>query len=209
MAALHLYNQDAAPTFGPTLKGTWNDTTNAANQGGLFTSPSGASATLGIATATATDPWDVLLAGWNGAISAQTVLGRVKWIFGTSRSGTTSPMTTKIHIWVSVGSTSVVRGTLLDNYVAPSAWSTTAQGIADGWVSMTPVVASLNDCIVIEVGYRKTGTNATSQTGTIYYGSSAASPDLGSADTNVTSRPGWIEFSNIPIFAPTLPMLGV
>lgn len=196
MAVLHLYSQDAAPTFSPTLAGTWNDTTNAADQGGLFNTPSGASSSLAVAEATATNPWDVLLAGFNGAISAQTVFGTVKWVLPVQMSNAAASFFTKIHIWISIGSTNAVRGTLLNNYVG-AAWGATAQGLAEGPINLNPVVASLNDCIVVEIGYRKTGTVATSRTGTLWFGSSASSPDLSSGDTNVTGHPGWIEFSNL------------
>lgn len=193
---LHLYLQDAAPTFSPTLKGTWNTVTNAADQGGLFTSPSGASTTLALAEAVATNPLDVLLAGWNGAlVGDQVIQGKVKWIFGVQMSNAAASFFTKIHIWVSIGSTSSVRGTLLSNFVG-SAWNATAQGIADGPTVLTPVQALNGDCIVIEVGFRKTGTSATSRTGTIWFGASASSPDLTAGDTNVTGHPSWIEFSN-------------
>ncbi len=197
--ALHLYLQDAAPTFSPTLKGTWDNTTNAGNQGGLFSTPSGASNSLGVAEATVTSPWDVILAGFNGAlVGNQTVGGSVKWAFGVQVSSLVATFNTKIHIWVSQGSTSTVRGTLLSNQVGTSNWGTTAQGIAEGPFTLTPVNALNGDCIVIEVGYRKTGISGVSDTGTLWFGSdSPSTPDLSGGDTNVTQHPSWIEFSGL------------
>jgi hypothetical protein len=194
---LKLYLQDAAPTFSPTIAGTWNNVANAANQGGLFTTPSGAAATLALAEAVATNPFDVLLAGWNGALAGdQVIQGQVNWVFGLLKSNSLAPFTTKIHIWVSIGSTNVARGTLLNNFIGTAAWPTTAQGLAEGPFNLTPVQALNNDCIVIEVGYRKTGVSSTSRTGTINYGSSSSSPDLSNGDTSVTVHPSWINFSN-------------
>ena len=63
------YLADAAPpSFDPggVTKGAWNDTTDAADSGGLLTLPSGATANFVLPETNVSPTWNVLMAHWTG-----------------------------------------------------------------------------------------------------------------------------------------------
>lgn len=75
----------------------------------------------------------------------------------------------RVYVWVSVGSTNVVRGVLLD-YTDPNGY--TWPNSARWWplrasVTLTPVVVQTGDRVIVEVGYVAHNTDVTSYTGTM------------------------------------------
>lgn len=198
----------APPSFDPTttVKGTWSDTTKGGSSGGLLALPSGTSVTSAQAETNASATWDVILAHWTSDKIGKGFLlgGTVNWVIGTLESSASALFVTKCHIWVSQGATTTLRGTLLNNWVGTNNWPTTAAGLADGTIALTDVQVQQGDFVTVEFGYRATNTSITSFTGTQNFGGTA-SPDLSNADTNVTTRPSWIEFSTDFLLPHALP----
>lgn len=194
------YLSDAAPpTFDPasTVKGAWDDVTDAADSGGLLTLPSGATANFVLPETSVSPTWDVLLAHWTsqGVGRSFTMGGTVRWAIAVQQSSASGLFVTHVHIWVTQGQSTNVRGTLLQDYIGSRQWPTTAQGIVEGPIALNDVQVQLGDCIAVEVGYQAQNTSASSFSGTQWFGSNNTSPDLTDGDTNVTLDPSWFEFS--------------
>lgn len=207
---LYLTNS-AAPVFNPgsTLKGTWSDTTNAGNSGGLLRSPTGGSASALLSETSASTTFDAILAHWTSHPIPRsfTLSGSINWVIAVNEDLAGADMFTKCHIWVSQGASTTLRGTLLDNFIGSSEWSTTAQGTADGAVPLTAVDVKEGDFITIEFGYRATNSSTSPFTGTMSFGTTGT-PDLVVGDTGTTLRPSWVEFNPDPWGPSELPNPG-
>lgn len=88
-----------------------------------------------------------------------------------------------------------LRGTLLSDNIGATEWPTSATGRGEGAKTLTPVAVQAGDRVVFEIGYRAQNTSTTSYTGTLHYGGTGTT-DLTSGNTNVTTQPGWVEFSD-------------
>jgi hypothetical protein len=97
-----------------------------------------------------------------------------------------------VHVWVSEGNTSTVRGTLLNNYVDTNEFATATAGLQIAQQTLSAVAAQVGDHIIVEIGYQAQNSTTSSRTGTVRYGGNDAT-DLTSGDTN-TAHPGWVEF---------------
>ncbi|MFE5853208.1 hypothetical protein ACFQ61_08300 [Streptomyces sp. NPDC056500] len=103
-------------------------------------------------------------------------------------------MVTRAHIYVTVGDSDTVRGTLLANHTSAVVFPTTAAGGGTTGAAITSVGIQAGDRIVVELGYQATNAVTPSYTGRLYYGGSGPT-DLASGATGVTTDPGWVEFS--------------
>ncbi|MEW1922262.1 hypothetical protein [Streptomyces sp. NPDC088360] len=194
MATRFWLTTTAAPYTPATKRGTWTDATSTVT-GLLGRQPAGASATAVKAETSATTT-NVLLGRWISAPAraAGTLSGTISWVLGRVASATAANMFKRVHIYVTVGDSDTVRGTLLANYTGTAAWPTTASGVAGTNLAITSVAVQAGDRIVVEFGYQATNVVTTSYTGTLYYGA-AGTTDLTSGATTVTTAPGWLEFS--------------
>lgn len=212
--AKKFYLNDAAASYSPAAaKGAWDDTTNQPNIGQLGTFPSGdPSGSDARAETSTTNNWDVLLNTfvsdplW-GAVSFKTS-DKIRGVIGFQESNAAANMMTHLHIWVTVGDSDTVRGTLLNDSIGSEEWPTTAAGVDTGLLSVANNVnAQAGDHIVIEIGYQAQNTSASSFTGTDYYGNNdPTQSDLIDGDTNVGVNFSWIEFSTV--FPPEVVLLG-
>jgi hypothetical protein len=86
-------------------------------------------------------------------------------------------------------------------------WPTTAQGKAFlGAQTLSSLAISAGDRLVVEIGFIARNSSTTSFTGTLRYGTQDPStlddaPDLAAADTAVTTKAGFLTFSNAITFA--------
>ena len=196
-AATRLYVQNAAAPYSPaTKRGAW-DTTASFVDKQIDTTKSGAAANVAIAEAVTTANYDVMLARFVSPALAENkvISGTVQWILGVTESSNSANDFFHVHIFVTQGDTDNVRGTLLTDNIGATEWRlNTAEGRGEGAKALTTVSALAGDRIVVEVGYQAQNTSGTSFTGTLHYGNTGAT-DLTSGSTNVTTEPGWIEFS--------------
>jgi len=211
--AQKFYLNDAAASYNPgVLKGAWNDTSDSGDIGQLGTSPSGAYVTLGVAETNTSPTWNVYLASFVSDALANNVSFKttdtLTGVLAVLVSNAAALDVTHIHIWVTVGNSDTVRGTLLNDSIGSSDWPTTTQGLSLGTLNLSNNVNALTgDHIVVEIGYQAQNTVATSYTGTLGFGAnSPANPDLTNGDTSVTTNPSWIQFSTD--FTSTLTFLG-
>ncbi|MDO8291700.1 MAG: hypothetical protein Q7T29_02340 [Gallionella sp.] len=196
------YMQNAAPDFATvtTHRGLW-DSTAAVLQRKLSRTKSGAIASKGVAEASATNNYDVLLLKLvsEPITTAQTIAGTLNWVAGSLESAGGMNAHWHVHAYVTVGDTDTLRGTLVNNYteaLGTNEWPATAVG--DGPVApltLTPVTIFANDRIVIEAGYVARNTSTASRTGTLWYGGTNAT-DL-ALNGDETTLPGWWEFNSV------------
>ncbi|AZM47809.1 hypothetical protein DMB38_20255 [Streptomyces sp. WAC 06738] len=157
--------------------------------------PAGASTTSAKAE-TSTAQNSVLLGRWisPAARTAGTLSGTVSFTTGRGASDSAAAFVTRVHMYVTVGDSNTVRGTLLDNWQGSTNWPVTAAGGTATGQTIGSVSLQAGDRIVVEFGYEATNTSGTSYTGTMYYGATGTT-DLVSAATAVTTDPSWVEFS--------------
>jgi len=200
--ALRLFLANSvAPYVPPTIRGTWSD--KALNgTSALLRRKTGASVTAAKAETSNSNIWSVLLRRFvsEPINNPGTLSGTFTLVAGWLESNLAANMVARAHLYVTVGSTDVVRGALtslaLDSTTEfpITGFGTGANGIKVVSPSMTPVAVQTGDRLVLELGFKAANTVTTSYTGTFYYGGTGA--DLAAGDRNVTTRPGWIEFAH-------------
>jgi hypothetical protein len=144
------------------------------------------------------------------ALAAQTISGTVKSIIRCSESNVAADFRSQLSIRVVSGDGGTVRGTLLalDESTLSNEWATslTNRKFPLNWsgagVTLSSVTVQNGDRIVVEVGYRAHNTSATSYTGNVEAGDSAAQ-DCVENETDVLQYNPWIEFSQNLLFAAT------
>jgi hypothetical protein len=197
--ATRLYIANDPPPFTPAVAGTWGDAT--ATIRGYLGAKFGLAATSGkterSSTATA-----VLLGIWISDVfktdTTFAVTDTISFCAGALESASAMTATFRYHIWITTGNTSTVRGTLAANVIGTKPFPTTAAGVAEATTSAA-VTAYKGDRIVFELGYYANNTSTTSYTGTINYGNTGVT-DLTDTSANVTTEPGWLQFSNDILF---------
>ena len=194
-----LYLQNASAPYTPaTIRGAWDQTSGSPVTGKLGTAPAGAATTKGQAETNATNNWDVLIGRWisDGISHDQTIGGSLSGSLGLLESNAAANDFLHLHIFVTQGDSDSVRGTLLTDNIGGTEFTTTsAKSISFGAISLSSVAATKGDRIVVEVGYQAQNTVTTSRTGTLNYGNTGVIDLQGTGDTNVTTRPGWLQFT--------------
>ncbi len=206
---LYLLNQ--APIFNPAAtKGTWDDTAGAVVKGldSVKINGQGATATVARNETSATNPFRVLLfQGISGPVAAQTISGTIDVVISIFESNFAADLNWGLHVWVTQGDTNTVRGTLLTDYseaLGVNEWPALGPGVAKGLTAaqtMTSVVASAGDRIVVELGYYARNTNTSVWAGTLRYGTcdainAAFASDLtvGDGSPAITTKAPYILF---------------
>lgn len=204
MATKFYFNNAAAEYTPPTFKGAWDDTAAAVT---LLASTDkyagGTNTSVSRAETTATVDHDVcLLRAVSGPLDAQTITGTVDIILAGQESLSTADFVTHLHIYVTQGNSDLIRGTLLSDYIETTAneWATNSllRALASAQ-SLSSVVVSAGDRIVIEYGFQAKNNVTTSFTGLTRYGGNESIADGtvgGSSTTGVAS----ITFSNTLAF---------
>lgn len=195
----------AAPYTPPTIRGTWSDK---ALTGASYLSrrKTGAGTTAAKAETSNSSTWAVLLRRFvtETVNNPGTISGAFTIVFGALESNAAANDVVRLHMFVTVGNTDVVRGVLtslaLDGSVEwpVTAFASEAAGVGAAG-TLTPVAVLPGDRIVLEIGFKAANTVTTSYTGTLYYGGTAT--DLTVNDQNVTTRPGWVEFADASVSA--------
>lgn len=121
---------------------------------------------------------------------AGTLRGQITTTFGCQATTGNPPNGTYIHVWVTVGDTATLRGTLLDNVAHSTDWPSTAQGLQEVYTA-NPVSVEVGDRVIVELGFHD-GSDAE---GKIWLGAFGAS-DLQPGDTDVENQPGWVQFED-------------
>jgi hypothetical protein len=199
--ALRLYlTNDTAPYVPPTIRGTWSDKAlTGANY--LARRKTGVSTTAVKAETSNLATWAVLLRRFisDPVNNPDTLQGTFTLIAGWLEANAAANMVTRVHMYVTVGSTDVVRGTLTALALDGTTEFPTV-GFAAGAMGQkltgtcSSVAVQVGDRVVLEIGYKAANTVTTSYAGTLYYGGTAS--DLGENDRNATTRPGWVEFAH-------------
>jgi hypothetical protein len=201
--AVRLYLANAAASYTPpTIRGTWSDKVNTAASK-LIPRKTGTGVTAAKAETSTSSSWSVLLRRFvsEPINNAATLNGAASLCIGVLESNDAANDFLQLHMFVTVGNTDVVRGVLTSLALVsaaefPSGGANSA-GKASGQLltiaSLTSVGAQPGDRIVLELGYKAANTVNTSYTGTVYYGGTGT--DLSDGNVNVTSRPGWVDFS--------------
>lgn len=199
--ALRLYlTTDAAPFTPATIRGTWSDKA-LTGVSYLQRRKSGTGTTAVKAETSNSASWAVLLRRFvsDPVNNPGTLQGAFTFVAGWLEADAAANMVVRIHMYVTVGSTDVVRGTLTALALDGSTeFPITGFGTGACGVQLTGTASSVavqvGDRVVIEIGYKAANTVTTSYNGTFYYGGVAA--DLVNNDRNVTTRPGWVEFAH-------------
>jgi hypothetical protein len=199
--ALRLYlTNDVAPYVPPTIRGTWTDKVlNGVNY--LSRRKTGVSVTAAKAETSNSASWAVLCRRFVSETvnNPGTLQGTFQLVAGWLESNAAANMVTRVHMYVTVGSTDVVRGTLTALALDGTAeFDVVGFGTGADGIKMTgtcsSVAVQVGDRVVLEIGFKAANTVTTSYTGTFYYGGTGA--DLVPNDRNVTTRVGWIEFAH-------------
>ncbi len=196
-AATRFYLSNAAEDKTlPTVKGTWSNSASTLTR--LLGVKSGAAATQAF-TGSGSNA-NNLIGRWQSLpLAADTSFSgaEVQYVVGAKNSSTTNTVQHfRIHIFVVQSDGTTVRGTLVNNVIGTgTAFTTTATGRTDGALNLGAVSALAGDRIVVEIGCNRTGSSTASRICTFNYGNTGTT-DLTSTNTSVTTRPGWVEFSN-------------
>lgn len=158
--ALRMYLTNTAAGYTPpTKRGAWDN--NSATLARLLSpAKSGSAATAAALEGVATDDYDVLWGRWvsDPFIYAGDLEGTVEWVMGVLESSSLADQVSHLHLYVTVGSTDVVRGTVLSDSIGATEFPTTGTGRGEGLKTLTTVACSVGDRLVAEIGYRTTGT---------------------------------------------------
>ena len=207
-----LYLTNAAPTFDPAAtKGAWTSTAGKVTKAldSQKNDHQGITTTVAVNDTVTTNPNKILLyQGISGPLAAQTISGNVDVVIPILESSASADFNWGVHIWVTQGNSSTVRGTLLTDYneaLGTNEWPTTitAKGL-NAAQAMTSVIASAGDRIVVEIGYYARNAVSTTFTGTLRYGTCdtlnnfAFATDLTAGDTGtaLTTKAPFISFSS-------------
>lgn len=165
----------------------------------------GGGVSISNAETSATNPFDVILyQAATEPLAAQTISGTINACLRAWELGTSDGMRLKVHVWVTQGDTSSVRGTLLSDYVdATNLPTASLQGVTfTSAQTLSSVTAQAGDRIIVEIGYRSLNSTTSSRTGQIAVGvGSAGADDLppGRADQvsgSTTAGAAYVQFSN-------------
>jgi hypothetical protein len=213
MATRFYLHNVSAPYTPATIRGAWDATASAVVKA-LDTAirPTHAITYVSIAETSTTDEWDVLLGRFvSGPLKAGTIgTGTVDVMLGVYENNAAANDHYHLHIFVTAGDTDTVRGTLLTNYreaAGVNEWGTataTSGRALNAAQSLSSVVVSDGDRIVVEIGYTARNTSATSYNARVYYGvgTDVTAADLTASGDGTTYR-GYIQFSETFDFTTT------
>lgn len=199
-----LYLTNAASSYNPgTTKGAWDDTAGMVGSKLLGLTKTGTQTSNTVVESSTTNNYDVAIYQFvsEPMEADQTIDGTIDYVVGCLENNPAANDFTHLHIWVTEGNSSTVRGTLLTDHIGATEWVSAAGGQGRGAtaVSLSSVAAQTGDRIVVEVGYRAVNTSATGYSGTVYIG---GTPNDLAINQVVTSslNSGWIQFNtNLPV----------
>lgn len=197
-----LYIDPTAIPYTPaTIRGAW-DATGTPSTGKLTLVPTGSNTSISKTETTATNNWDVLYGRWvsDALVSNKTIAGTISGAIRASEANAAANAFFHLHIFVTVGNSDTVRGTLLTDTVVGTEFPTTAASVGFTGVTLTSVAAQTGDRIVVELGVQFQNTVTTSYATTIQYGGVTTVDTV--AGNTTAGRAKWIQFTeNIPLVA--------
>jgi hypothetical protein len=201
MSNTKMYLNSVLASYEPTaIRGSFTNFLTPTVTGRLgyefFSSSTNKAAVLADGTSTASD-MSFFLGRWvsGGVFNAGTLSGTMQIVMAVQEGSTAQNAFTHVHAYVTVGDSDTVRGTLLSNDIGPTEWPTPAATISDS-NTINSVTLQVGDRVVIEVGYRISGTaSSTDLSATMRYGGASAAL-TGAGDTNLTTRSPWVLFSD-------------
>lgn len=200
--ATRFFLTNSPPGFTPsTFQGTYNDTTLASNNVFVLSDVKmGTNAAAAVTETSTTNNYKALHGRWvsppiaGGTLTAANANYTITHTMARDENSASANMTVYITVYVTVGDSDAVRGTLIVPFVGATEFATTSTILSYSLQFDNTVVAQAGDRIVVELGYNAANTSATSFTGTVRYGGTAA--DLAtSGTTGVTTNSPWVEFS--------------
>jgi hypothetical protein len=198
--ATRFYFTTAAATYTPTsVRGTWGSSTLAATQTfDLARAKAGTNTLTSQAETVATNNYKVLLHRHvSGPLAGGTLTGGAGtgYTHAEARQQTSGGgMTVCVHIWFTVGDTSVVRSTFANMFVGGTQFATTMTNFYYTTPDTATATFQAGDRMVIEMGYNAANTVTTSFTGSMRIGGTAADAGTTATTTGVTTNSPWIEF---------------
>jgi hypothetical protein len=199
--ATRFYFTTGAATYTPTsVRGTWNDSTLAATQTfDLARTKAGTNTLTSLAETSTTNNYKGLL---HRHVSGPLVGGTLTGGAGTGythaearqQSATAAGMVVCVHIWFTVGNTSVVRSTFANMFVGQTPFATAMTNFYYTTPDTATATFQAGDRMVIEMGYSAVNTANTSFTGSMRIGGTAADAGTTTTTTGVTTNSPWIEF---------------
>jgi hypothetical protein len=199
---------DAEPVTPAAVRGTW-DVDNKQDRH-LARAKSGISSIRSVSESVTTNPTDGLVRRFvSDELAAQTITASTITLM--LRQGETSADADafqKIHLYV-MASDGSVRGTLLANSVAAAELSTGA--VSPVSATLSSVVASAGDRLVLEVGARFTNVTATIKTVSLTAGETLCdigSSVLGGGVFTSSGWSGWVRFEQNLIWLADVPVTG-
>lgn len=207
MASVRMYLRNQAASYVPaTIRGAWDLTAGSITRElDNRKSGSGIAATQIASDINVAANYDVLWGRWISAPASSTgsLSGTWSAVIGVVENLAAADAVVHVHAFWTVGDSDVVRGVAISDYIHGTEIPTTAAGQAlSGALSTVAVTAG--DHLVVEIGARFGNAVTTAYSATLNYGIEAVT-DLTAGDTNVTTRPGWIEFSTgDDLFTPTI-----
>lgn len=194
--ATRLYITPTAIPYTPsTIRGAW-DATGSPSTGKLNPWPTGSNTAITKTETVSTNNYDILFGRWvsDGLLAAHTFGGTFNMSIRAQEANADANAFLHIHVYVTQGDSDTPRGTLINDYVHSTEFSTTNGGYTFSGVSVSSVAAQVGDRIVIEVGAQLQNTHITSRNIVISYG---GTDNIDLAGTNTTAaRPKWIEFTD-------------
>ena len=205
----------APATYTPTtLRGTYNDSTLSANSFQLSREKSGANAAASLAETSTTNNYKGFLGKWvtdplvGGSI---TTSDGITPTMARDETNASANMTVYITVFVTVGDTDAVRGTLIVPFVGATEFATTSTAFSFALTFDNAVTVIRGDRICMEIGYNAANTSATSFTGTVRYGGTDATDLATTGTTGVTTRSPWVDWTGamdaVVVSAPPQPWL--
>lgn len=166
------------------------ETSTAMTRRALLTSMAGTNTSVTAFETSTSSTYDVAL--YQGVsppmLRAGTFGGAMTLVVGVTASATAADMVTYVMIYVTVGDTTTVRGSLMNgNY--STAWPTAATGRSHT-NTLTGLACQAGDRVVCEIGYRARNIVSTSYSGSVRYGGTSADLVAGDSGTVATSRSG-------------------
>lgn len=205
MSFTKLYLTNRAAAYGPaTFRGSWDDTVAVVTRSLEDNKAEGSPVASVARTETSASQLSYLLyRGVSGRLAAQTISGTIQLVAGCRAEQSANDYVYHVHVYATQGDSDTPRGTLLSDYVDPNThqWpegsSAQAGRALDSPQSMSALAVSDGDRLVVEIGFHALNTLTGNRTGRLWYGfDSEVDEDLSDGDTAVTTKSGFIEFSN-------------
>lgn len=200
MTTRRYLTNSAAPYTPATVKDTYNDSTLTTNVFELAEAKAGTNVALSRAETSTTNNWKVLLGRWvskplTGGYTVAVGADGITHTMARLESSASANMNIRLTMWVTVGDSDTVRGYLLNSFTGGTEFDiTTATNLSYALTFDNSFTIQPGDRIVFELGYNAANTSATSFTGTLRAGGTAA--DLATTGTTgSTTNSPWVDFT--------------